>query len=147
MEMLAIIGYRGVPSKEKLDTRLSIVKYVSVLEWSLFLEWVFKWNTYNIQIWNTYEISKLNTGSKFWAFDFFSLSFFLVWVFPTMFFLKKKSCPPWYLDHWEGIWSWWRGYFPEFLERNRILPPPSIPRRTLAGDFLRKLLMQNMKMV
>ena len=35
--MLAIIGYLGVPSKEKLDTRLSIVKYVSVLECSLYL--------------------------------------------------------------------------------------------------------------
>ena len=48
-----------------------------------------------IQIWNTYEISKLNnTGSKFWAFDFFSSAFSLIWVFPTMFFLKKKILSP-----------------------------------------------------
>ena len=35
MEMRGIVGYGGLPSKEKLDARLCIVNYVSVLKWSL----------------------------------------------------------------------------------------------------------------
>ena len=38
MEILAIIGYQGLPMKENSDIRLSIVKYASALEWSLSLE-------------------------------------------------------------------------------------------------------------
>ena len=35
MEMQKIVGCGGLPSNEKLDARLCIVKYVSVLKWSL----------------------------------------------------------------------------------------------------------------
>ena len=128
--MLAIIGYQGLPSKEKLDTRLSIVKYVSVLEWSLSLEWIFKWNTCNIQLWNTYEISKLNTGSNFWAFDCFpQLFLFPNNIFAETFLLEEESSLSldiWINDRESGLGG--GDIFQNFLTRNRI-PPPIVHTR------------------
>ena len=67
MEMQKIVGYGGLPSNEKLDARLCIVKYVSVLKWSLnkYLNEIH--TTYNeiLMKQNTYEILKLSTGKKF----------------------------------------------------------------------------------
>ena len=67
MEMQKIVGYGGLPSNEKLDARLCIVKYVSVLKWSLnkYLNEIHI--TYNeiLMKQNTYEILKLSTGKKF----------------------------------------------------------------------------------
>ena len=67
MEMQKIVGYEGLPSNEKLDARLCIVKYVSVLKWSLnkYLNEIHI--TYNkiLMKQNTYEILKLSTGKKF----------------------------------------------------------------------------------
>ena len=67
MEMQKIVGYGGLPQKEKLDARLCIVKYVSVLKWSLnkYLNEIH--TTYNeiLMKQNTYEILKLSTGKKF----------------------------------------------------------------------------------
>ena len=67
MEMQKIVGCGGLPSNEKLDARLCIVKYVSVLKWSLnkYLNEIHI--TYNeiLMKQNTYEILKLSTGKKF----------------------------------------------------------------------------------
>ena len=131
MEILAIIGYQGLPMKENSDIRLSIVKYVSALEWSLSLEWIFKWNTYDIQLWNTYEISKLNTGSNFWAFDCFPQLF--LWVFPTIFLLKlffyRRNLPsPLIFGSMRGNLVLVEGIiYRIFLKGTGFLPPSSIP--------------------
>ena len=69
MEMLAVIGYRGLPSKEKLDARLSL--------WSMYqyLNRLCLLNEYLNEILITYNYEILGTGKKFWAFDYFPQSF------------------------------------------------------------------------
>ena len=131
--MLAIIGYRGLPSKEKLDTRLSIVKYVSVLEWSFSLEWIFKWNAYNInyEILMTFQSSTQAVNFKllivFLSF-FFNLSFPNN-IFAETFLLEEESSLS--LDIWINERESGLGggdIFQNFLTRNRI-PPPIVHTR------------------
>ena len=89
MEMLAITGYRGLPSKEMLDTRLSIVKYVSVL-WMLF---VFKQYLNEIHITYNYEIlMKFQSSTQVVNFELLIvfLSFFFNLSFPNNVFPEKK---------------------------------------------------------
>ena len=120
MEMLAIIGYQGLPSKEKLDAKLLIMKYLSVGEWSLSLKWIFKWNTCNMQFWN-------------------------IIFFVETSLLEGKS--PLYLDFWInelkcGLHG--RDIFHNFPERSGIPPPSFVPGRILAralfkGSYLCKI--------
>ena len=72
----------GPSIKRKVRCKTVIVKYVLVLESSLSLKWIFKWNTYNIQLWNTWHRQEI---LSFWL---FSSVFSLIWVFPTIFLLK-----------------------------------------------------------
>ena len=59
---------------------------------------------------------------SFWLFSSafsFSQQYFC-WNFS---FRGGISLPPWYLDQWEGIWSWWRGYFTEFSRKEQDSSP------------------------